>query len=353
MKNLFPLLLFVSTFSSSFSQHSLVKKEVRNYSYLTDKELSNYQKKIFDKHDINNLKVVDVEANILKENTLSIDLPNGLNFTIEKHHGYFNKESGYNSWSGQKGNVEDKTFEYASFVEKNGLCRGYIYTKEGSFILEPISNRRHILYEVLESKEQTHEECGTLPEFDSHGVKESFESSSNRVAYNNSCGNLRVYNVMIGYSTTLLSNRFQWNRENLMIYLHSVIHSINDTYINSGLNVRARLAYAYEAGWDAGVDHFDTDFDRFTKLGDGYYDEAFGYALIYDIHASVLLTNASTGTPGRAHVDKRMTVYEFMNAGYPSALETGGYGVAHEIGHMLNLEHNGKNSIGGNGRLEV
>lgn len=334
-KYILVFLIAVSCFSS-FSQSKLSKVKVdKSELKLENKNTSKYIDDLFKKHTSATMQAFELGDNFITSNTIDIELPDGTFLIFPMKHTSEN-EQGYTSWYGEKWSGDNKHLEYVSLIAKNGLCRGSIHTKKDTYIIEPLYDGLHIIHKELE-EDKKHDGCGTLPEFDNNApIPAKKEILENARTANSSCSGIKVYNVFIAYSQTMLQEKFQYNMGNLFIYLHDVIESVNETYINSGIPLRARLAAAYNAGYDAGT-NFDRNFDRFVTPNDGHYDEIFTIngALEVQTNVFVLLINEGDGiTAGRAHVNNKMVMYQHKGA------DRRNYGIAHEIGHVLNLEHN-------------
>ena len=254
---------------------------------------------------------------------------------------FYKNDNDYWVWSGSS---DDSKAGYANFIFKNGRFRGSISYNKEVYLIRSFPDRTHILHEALDT--ELDNECdtplGNLEYEDSGGKPiDELENQEQANGINNArtsdaCYSLFTFNVLFAYTPQFYNDNFS-DREGLYLHLNEIIESLNITYTNSGQNLRARLVFAYQTpSSEAG--NKDTDFDDwFVPNNDGHYDEVFDYREEYRADVCILLISANLG--GRADRERKLGIYGFSGSGYPNGT-IGGYGVAHEIGHMQNLEHN-------------
>ena len=254
-------------------------------------------------------------------NTLSTDILTGQTLSFNKT--FSIEESNIIYWEGATLNQNSKLY----LQLENGVISGFVEVNSNYTLgISHIGGNYYVLHKMIGG--------GNL-DCDTHVYPESNDSNLKSINSITTCGGLYTYRMIIGYTPQFAATFSSTNRqERINDFLVDVVNSVNETYINSGLNVRARLAFSYQTH-DGEYGNKDDDFREFTHMGPTFYtkryDEVFGYISKYNADVAILLVAANIG--GRANPFKNMAVY-----GKDGAVSR--YGVAHEIGHMFGLEHN-------------
>ncbi len=250
-------------------------------------------------------------------NTLTLDIPSGETLFFIKTTSFQNNDIIY--W---EGNNSGNTIK---IEESNGELSGFIKLANGNYYgISYIGNNYYVIF----NKGESDSDCDThLYSFSDTNEEESNTASKASLV---SCNGIYTYRIVIAYTPELAAN-YSNDQDRINNYLIAVIDSINEVYVNSNLDVRARLAFSYET--DSEFVGKDANFDAFVH--EGYYwpkyDEIFDYVDEYNADVAILLVNQNIG--GRASRDKNMGIYGRLGAGT-------NFGVAHEIGHMFDLDHN-------------
>lgn len=213
--------------------------------------------------------------------------------------------------------------------------------------ISTIGNDFYVLYRMLSL---ANNDCSTVsysfPKTKEENVGLQAESSSTNDE--NDTG-LTVYRMILAYTPQFAATFSEPNRQQkINDFLIGVEESINEVYINSGNNVRARLVFSYKTT-DNETGNKDDDLKDFEWFHRVKYNEIFTYRNRYKADVLILLVAETYG--GKASRTSNMGVYAKNGANY--SLYTNGtpalrknYGVAHEIGHMFDLEHNREEFLG-------
>jgi hypothetical protein len=146
--------------------------------------------------------------------------------------------------------------------------------------------------------------------------------------------NLRI---MICYTPAVAANV-----NNPINLCQQSIDLLNQTFINSGINHTAELAYAGEVNYVENGKNED-DINRFGDPNDGIMDEIHQIRDDYSADIGVILSTSSMGgtiggvTPG-TYVDAS---HAFCQVEFNSAINN--FSFPHEIGHVLGAHHQGVN----------
>ncbi|GEM_PF-5148370 len=210
-------------------------------------------------------------------------------------------------------------------VVTDGIMGGSVWFSEDDLMgIKDVGDNTFVLFRKEVDPEHT---CDT----DHYPFRASASVENSTESQGTSCNGIQVFRVIIAYSQEFAASFIapgvsQQNEINE--FLENVINSVNNTYISSGLNVRARLAFSYETDNEYG--NKDDDFAAFVSPLNQKYNEVFAYRQQYNAEVAILLVNANIG--GRASRGGNMGIY-----GKNGAIN---FGVAHEIGHMFDLDHN-------------
>jgi hypothetical protein len=311
------LTLFLIVFQSInvFGQIGLFTEERIS----TQKEVENF----LNKDELSHF-TVDLNIDSLKPEDYKFKLEGKT--IILKNKNFRINDIGYRVWSSEQ-NMDGVL--RGLIINKGNSFNGYIVTKDYLYKIRPIQGKRHIVTKHLHNFPTN--ECDT-PIDTLKTESQALKSTSATVS--SSCSTNEIYRIAIAYTPEFKAT-FS-SQALLNDFLILVIEYTNETYINSNINVRARLAFAYQTP-DSERGNKDLDFsDLVHKHNPRYptykkFDEIFDYIDDYNADVGILLVAANIG--GRAQRNDRLAIYGKNGAGW-------NYGVAHEIGHMFNLEHN-------------
>jgi hypothetical protein len=271
--------------------------------------------------------IVKLNLDSLEQTDYSIKYKNK---SIKLKNGNFRKNNvGYNIWTSD---IKQKDLNNCILVNNGKCIGGYIRTKDKIIQIQHLYDDIHVITE--HNFNFPINECDTPIDTIFENTKSNLKSAT---SVTSTCSSNIIYRMIIAY-TPQFKSTFS-SQSALNNFLVQVVESVNETYISSNLNVRARLAYAYQTN-DSETGDKDTDFDNFfhkagdaPKFPDKYieFDEIWGHLNTFNADVGILLVSANIG--GRAGSSRRLAVYGKNGSGW-------NYGVAHEIGHMFDLEHN-------------
>jgi hypothetical protein len=216
-------------------------------------------------------------------------------------------------------------FSTAFFTCLDDDILGFIQIKNKNYEIKTIAEGKYILRKFDQSK---YGECGYVT--DITNSKLDGVQSKNMITIGQTC-NLRI---LILYTDAVSSN------VNSPINLcQQSIDLLNQTFINSGVNYQAELAYAGETSYVESDDCQD-DVMKMRNPGDGYMDDVHDLRDTYSADLCVLLSTSSTDgayfgiSPGIYCDEANM----FVQVRYDSAVNNITF--PHEIGHLLGCRHN-------------
>lgn len=261
--------------------------------------------------------------------------------TFIKDYSYKN-EHGYLVWHGTN-NLKESIL----LLKKNGRITGGVNCNSGTYEISCLNNHNFIIGKVRLDKLGS---CDTEPLY-SKNDDTPVENSSifgpgplppPNVPIPVIDDTILEYKLLLAYTPQVADFFLFRNNQNAMNdFLELITESVNETYINSGTNVRARLVFSYQTS-DNEIGDKGSDLTHFQGIGgsggsgpfksdQSRYDEVFGFEDKYNIEVSILIVGYSDG--GRASRGTRKAV-----ASRDVAAKTN-YTVAHEIGHIFDLEH--------------
>ena len=251
--------------------------------------------------------------------SISIELESNSPIVFSKEDSYTNIHE-QTEWTGIS-NSSNCVSCKLHLVENNNIIEGSLFKTNQTLGISYIGESHYLFYE----RSNVNSDCDThlFPAM-------PFDQASNARVSSGVCQTVNTVSMIIAYTPEFASTFSSTNRQDrINDFLTSVIESINESYINSDLNVRVRLAFSYQTP-DSEYGNKDDDFVSFVQWG-GKYTEVFGYINEFNAEVSILLVANDDG--GRANRGNNMAIYGKNGADW-------NYGVAHEIGHMLDLEHN-------------
>ena len=267
--------------------------------------------------------------------SISVELESNSPIIFSEENSYSNIH-GQNEWIGVSNSSNCVSCKF-HLVEDNNIIEGLLLKANQIFGISHIGGSNYAFYE----KSTNNSDCDTHL-FPALPINESDETSNTRLSSSSDCQTANTVSMIIAY-TPEFANTFSstGRQDRINDFLSDVIRSVNQTYINSDLNVRVRLAFSYQTP-NSEFGNKDDDFDSFINVatckglfcgGEKWreYDEIWNYRSEFNADVSILLVAARIG--GRASRSLNMAIYGKEGANW-------NYGVAHEIGHMLDLEHN-------------
>ena len=226
-------------------------------------------------------------------------------------------------------------------VEYEDVLEATIFLEDIVFALSPVGDENFLYYQL-----SSHNSDCDIDHFPSIAVNEENENGRTTSSIS-ACNGLETYSMIIAYTPQFAEEFTESTRQrDINEFLDDVIESVNESYENSDLNLRTKLAFSYQTP-DSEFGNKDDDFDAFTNIvhctglfcnGEKWreYDEIYDYRIQHNADVAVLLVAADIG--GRADDPGWRAIYGRRGAGRISGGNR--YGIAHEIGHLLKLEHN-------------
>ncbi|HAS47294.1 MAG TPA: hypothetical protein DCS93_42855 [Microscillaceae bacterium] len=260
--------------------------------------------------------------------TISLDVFNGQSITFDST-SVVSDDDGSFTWLGAS---QSPNYPNATIYLKldNGVYHGVLELDgNNKFGISFIGDNHYVFYKAEELQ----------PNCDTPIYSDKIESDNTIVppiinpALLGPCNGLYTYRLVIAYTPEFAATFTGENQQGqINDFLVGVADNVNQVYINSGLNVRARLAFSYLIA-DSEFGNKDQDFSHFVS-GSHFtrFSSIWGIKDFYRADATILLTSTNYG--GRASERKNMGLY-----GKNGAAGTH-FGVAHEIGHMFGLDHN-------------
>ncbi|QTE21506.1 zinc-dependent metalloprotease [Polaribacter cellanae] len=253
----------------------------------------------------------------VNNSNLNIELPSGNTLLFQKNISFIENNTIY--WEGSNAGNFVKLEEY------NGELTGFLKLDNGNFYgISFIGGNNYVLFK----KELSNSDC------DSHLYSEFKKSNvHSKNASLTSCNNIFTYRVILAY-TPEVANIYSNNQNQINNYLESIINSVNQVYIASNLNVRARLVFSYQT--DSEYVSFNKNYNSFIHKFPYWskYDDIFSYKSEYKADVTMLIISKTDNkVAGRANRNSNSAIYIHNGA-------ASNYGVAHEIGHLFDLDHN-------------
>lgn len=235
------------------------------------------------------------------------------------------------TWFGKNEDIENYPNSVAQFSSYNDSLLGYITINDSVvYKILPIGNNHFVCFES-----KYHKDCDSDLMMNYNNLNLSSLNPSFNPVY---CNGLAIYRMIIAYTPEFANTFPLINRQYLINrFIENVVYKTNQTYIQSNTDVRVRLALSYMTDNEFG--NKDSDATAFAKKEYEFlwssrsdkYDEIFDLISQYYADVAILLVSYNDG--GRAHPRSQTAIYSKLGAGL-------NYGVAHEVGHMFNLEHN-------------
>ena len=272
--------------------------------------------------------------------TIRVELVDNAPITFTRDVGYLSEAGEIiwrgNSTSGPCFNCELQIKEYG------GDLSASIFKPNGIVALSDIGNSNYVFYD----RTMINADCD-IDHFPSVAINPNVgltPGGFNRTAARRStCGGVETFSMIIAYTPEFAATFPVTDRQQeINTFLDGVVESVNESYRESDLDVRVRLAFSYQTP-DSEFGNKDDDFDAFSNVvrctglfcgGEKWreYDEIWAYRNDFNADVAILLISQNVG--GRADRSLNMGMYGRNGA------DDRNYGVAHEIGHMFNLEHN-------------
>ncbi len=217
-------------------------------------------------------------------------------------------------------------FSTAFFTCLDDDILGFIQIKNKNYEIKTIAEGKYILRKFDQSK---YGECGNTS-YNVPNETENTNQSKSMVTIGQTC-NLRI---LILYTDAVSSNV-----NNPINLCQQSIDLLNQTFINSGVNYQAELAYAGETNYIENDDN-QQDVNFMRADNDGYMDEVDGLRDFYSADLCVLFSTSSTGgmysgISGAIYSDEA-NVYAQVR--YDEVVNNISF--PHEIGHLLGCRHN-------------
>lgn len=155
-----------------------------------------------------------------------------------------------------------------------------------------------------------------------------------------------ISNVQIGFTPNAYANTgingLNSDPDMLLLRANQIVEQMNDAMINGNIEIIFRLVHAYVLNENESMDPDldgvakDEDEDFMENPNDGVWDEIFDKRQQFQADISIIITNTPYG--GRAN--RGFTTKKFFFYGLsPTSNRLFSGGAAHEMGHLLDLDH--------------
>ncbi|TAF73795.1 MAG: T9SS C-terminal target domain-containing protein [Bacteroidetes bacterium] len=148
-----------------------------------------------------------------------------------------------------------------------------------------------------------------------------------------------VIRVLVAYTDGAINTALLEDGRGIAAHIEQQIITTNQSYMNSNVNVRLKLAVSMKVNYDETNKSSSEIVNAFQDDDDGKMDEIHLQRSLYDADICVLLTGRIEDAGGRAYAigaDEADEAFCFVVA---ADIETN-FIFAHEIGHLLGAEHN-------------
>lgn len=212
----------------------------------------------------------------------------------------------------------------AVLIVKDGNVTGTIRTGSELYAIRPIGGGLHVIVRQAQNKFPAEHP----PEFEQQEKEpmDKFEPS----AVADVLDSVKTMRILVAY-TPKVAAAFS----DIDSFIGLAISETNLGYINSQVNIRAELAYAYQVDYKESGNQ-DTDLANFRNTRDSIMDEVHEFRNTYKADVCVLLIDDASycGT------SKIMAREDSAFAVVYHTCATGYYSFAHEIGHLQGARHN-------------
>lgn len=211
-------------------------------------------------------------------------------------------------------------------------CDTY-FDEETQSLMDGYKSNPDSIKNILDSKEKERNGRSFVP-FNLDNFSTLNEASTQQV----NCYGLEIFNVLFLYSDLFETRRFPGDHDALVMYFNELVESINIVMTNSSQQLRARLVAIRRTD----IDSDDPDADDAKDIVEHMLTvsrEGEIAVMRHQYNADIVAHLSGNNYGGRAMRSWKIVTYGRTNAGFPEATNRG-YGLAHEIGHVLNLEHN-------------
>jgi len=240
-------------------------------------------------------------------------------------------DQGYQFFTGDVFQEEIKT-GYFMFSYIDQSLTGAFVLSDYTYEMQPLGDGIHLLEKTR--KGDFREDGRRIPECDTEERRGDRPKGGSPRSLPPLCGDNSIMKLVVCY-TPSFGDRYA-TQAGVNGFLVALVESLNEVYISSDISVRVRLVFTLETisdGFDDKTEdlgHFGINDSAIFPFAFGPFDEVFHIKDIYRADAALLITNSSYG--GRAERSLNIGIY----GGTWSAF---GYGAAHEVGHMFDLNH--------------
>ncbi|MBL3657861.1 zinc-dependent metalloprotease [Fulvivirga sediminis] len=226
------------------------------------------------------------------------------------------------SWHGhEKGGVG-----YMVLVYSKGEMAGNLFVSGRTYSISPFGTGAVTFYEINPaSYPPDHPEGAKQKVYDMTGNAGSVKQNAET-----------VIRVLVAYTSSAESGVAGLGYSDITLFLQEAISETNQSFINSNVAHRLKLAVNIEVGYNESSSS-ERDLDRFISTSDGYMDEIHSYRNYYSADVGVLIINnddycgVASGIGSNANSAFCVVHYECV-LGY--------YSFAHEIAHLHGCRHN-------------
>jgi hypothetical protein len=235
------------------------------------------------------------------------------------------------SWTGP---IEGDQYGAAVLVHHDDVISGHLFLGDGR-VFEIVTQEGEFYLQEFDpsSVQESADDARTPPQLD-FGLPQPDTAAADD-------GN--VIDVMVVY--TSVARTAAGGEAQMQALVREGVALANQTYANSGINQRLRLAYAGEIAYTETGD-MSLDLDRLTAPSDGFMDEVHQLRDQYGADFVSLWTNRSDDSAGLGWINRTQST-SFARSAFNVCLRTAAVSnitFPHELGHNMGAMHDRDNS---------
>ncbi|MDH5411778.1 MAG: M12 family metallo-peptidase, partial [Alphaproteobacteria bacterium] len=265
---------------------------------------------------------------------LRLKLPGGGTVEMTRD-GFERRKDGDVTW---RGGVVDDEGSRVILTVRNGFMAGRILRGLDEYRIIPGPGRSHVI-ERVDSSVAPLEEHIEPPVDYSYDIGPVYEPGGYSPNYGNSPDNIQL---LVVYSLDALAAA--GGEKQIEVRIQSMVDQLNTAFIDSGMTARVALVQTVAANYsDSG--NVLVDMDWLTTRHELINFEVHAQRLYYGADLVSMVVDNGGQCSGVAYVMHK-PAYDFVSYAYSvTALNCGGAGLAHEVGHNMGFEHNPEDSI--------